>query len=1147
MIAIVTLLIIAFVTIMQLDRTTTASYSQALKADQLARGGLQLIVGQLQNEMGKDASPDLTYPGNPLYTNVGSTNIMPQMVGTNSAMPNLVKTSTNAPFFTGTLLTGALAASGVSSTATSYNGRSISTARWNQAYMGNFPNNASAPYWIMMTRGGPTNASGLAFGRNAANSVNNPSFANTNYVVGRIAYAIYNEGALLDINVAGYPTNGSSAALTSSQLQSIKGTLAGADVSTMGIDPNALTAWRNQASAASATSYTGYVTNFASTNGFTSVYPGDTTFVSRQDLIQAAQNGTAGLTTAMLTNLATFTRERNAPSWRPQATTGSPSGCTIDYAGKATSSASTNVFIPYIRRASAATITSYHIDGSSYTYSVNPGDPLVYRRFPLDRLNWLGPNGPQNGGTKANIQACFGLLWGSGVDNNGNTIPLWQYVGPTGSAEQTKIETLPQVLAESTPREPNFFELLQAGILTGSLGMEGQLTHGGTYNGFSYYTWHEEQQTLQIFRIGASIIAQYQSGNYPPVIEYTQSGSGTPWTKPWTAQWQATGIANLPYLNMFHILIGEDTSNSMESYMMFGLWNPHQQPAGSTPNRPSVRLHIMGSVSVANDYGSDIASNYQTPFNYASPANLPYGYQQNINNAVIQLSNSTGAGVNGFVDPHALVPNDVSGPLSTGTTAGLTWATLPSIQGTTYAGFRLPDLVIDPNLTPPASTPSGALFEWQEVVYNFNPNVLQPFNFWLEYLSPSNVWVPYDYHAGINDPLHTWFTKDPSVYGEYMGKGTGVAQLQPIDAPSTANINYLTKYCLETCDPRSLRFNYGQLETTNSTPAWTTYLNSSIWSSASGANWAAYGRYPGQNAQAVFSLVGGYAGVWAPAGLCRNNNNPPQMNTTNPPGTYASYADPDGVLRVSDSGLFPVLTTSTYPQNGNGWQGDPFALSSTRKADRPIFLNRPFYSVGELGYVDRDDPWKTLDFFTANSGDAALLDLFTVSKSDSNVVAGRINLNTQNQPSLYAVLNNTVSDAVGTTPAPSTPNLSKPSQIATDMVAFTASGSANGPLVGKDQIATKFVSNLTTGDFSGSDEQYVKARREGVTRALADVGQTRTWNLMIDIVAQAGRYPPAATSLSQFVVEGERHYWLHVAIDRFTGQVIDQQLEAVTQ
>jgi hypothetical protein len=50
---------------------------------------------------------------------------------------------------------------------------------------------------------------------------------------------------------------------------------------------------------------------------------------------------------------------------------------------------------------------------------------------------------------------------------------------------------------------------------------------------------------------------------------------------------------------------------------------------------------------------------------------------------------------------------------------------------------------------------------------------------------------------------------------------------------------------------------------------------------------------------------------------------------------------------------------------------------------------------------------------------------------------------------------------------------------------------------------------------------------------------------MIDVIAQSGRYPWTATSLSQFVVEGEKRYWVHIAIDRFTGEVIDQQLEAV--
>ena len=77
--------------------------------------------------------------------------------------------------------------------------------------------------------------------------------------------------------------------------------------------------------------------------------------------------------------------------------------------------------------------------------------------------------------------------------------------------------------------------------------------------------------------------------------------------------------------------------------------------------------------------------------------------------------------------------------------------------------------------------------------------------------------------------------------------------------------------------------------------------------------------------------------------------------------------------------------------------------------------------------------------------------------------------------------------------------------------------------------------------YLGSTEE----KKEGVSRALAELCQTRVWNLIIDVVAQSGHYPPNATDLTQFVVQGEKRYWLHVAIDRFSGDVIDRQVEAV--
>ena len=33
----------------------------------------------------------------------------------------------------------------------------------------------------------------------------------------------------------------------------------------------------------------------------------------------------------------------------------------------------------------------------------------------------------------------------------------------------------------------------------------------------------------------------------------------------------------------------------------------------------------------------------------------------------------------------------------------------------------------------------------------------------------------------------------------------------------------------------------------------------------------------------------------------------------------------------------------------------------------------------------------------------------------------------------------------------------------------------------------------------------------------------------------------------RIIVEGEQHYWVHVAIDRFTNEVLDKQIEVVNE
>jgi hypothetical protein len=1184
MVVLASLLAAAFFSMVSLDQTATGSYTQSLKAEQLGLGSLHLLIGQLQQEMGKDAPPDTgggAYPNSPVYTNVSSVNILPQAAGTNAAMPVLLKTSSTTNFYTGTLGTG-LASSSISSTAASLNGRSVSLNRWDQAYMGTFPNNASAPNWLIVTRGGPVSTGVL--GANTANSLNNPTYGNTNFAIGRVAYAIYDEGSLLDINVAGYPTNGSSAALTSSQLQSIKGALAGADVSTMGIDPNALTAWRNAASAKTATSYLSYVTNFASTNGFQQVYPGDTTFLGRQDLINAAQNGTAGLSTSVLTNLATFTREINQPSWGPtyDATDlGGNNGTASVYAYKTkaltASTSNPNRFIPDIRSVANANYQAYHDNGAAYSDPINAGDPVVRRRFSLARLAWLGPNGPQNGGTAANIQACFGLKWQSAQDSADITGSVWAYVGPTGSTEVSTIETLDKVAAEG--REPNFFEMLQAGMLAGSLGVNGDPTNKVP----QFPSVHQAFPALQILRVGANIICQtgqYSSGGtfYPVVIEYNQSG----------LPWLATGVENLPMVNMATVIQGvapplgssiasepNGTVITLTDYITFGLFNPnHTDTSGLTP--PPVRLHLKGSVGVADGY--------------ATPAVTPVGMNTHgiseSYNGTIQLSTTAGHGVYGFATPGgvtSLTTADVaagSAPASSapGPVTGGRWETtypLGILKTTGMVGYRITDLPYQPIGTPGNQATS--------VEFSFGNNKLDPFNAYMEFQSPSGGWVPYQYLNGINNSA-TWINGALAFMAYFDSTNASAAPVTYTlafvpgladmagEAPGKPVYNFAipTVFAQPTWDnsvvfisndPRSVRFSTWEFARSayglNVAPDYdfSCYVGQkdALWVPATAANRTApyagcvAGETPsGDNTYLGFGgkantmqappylFAPGGSGTfhYFPAQLARNNfgDTSALSSTQNATSSGAaassltSYVDNDGLRRVGDSGSYTDLTAS----DGNPFYNIP---------DKPIILHRPFQAVGELGYVFRDDPWRTLDFFSGKSPDAGLLDLFSLSEtvSAAKVVAGRIDLNSQNAPALKAVLSSTLADVLGGV------TMSNPANVATALQGFTAAT----PLINKSELVTKFISSTTS--LPAGVQAQIKAQREAAVRALADVGQTRTWNLMIDLIAQVGRYPAGASDLSQFVVEGERRYWLHIAIDRITGKIVDQQLETVSE
>jgi hypothetical protein len=347
-------------------------------------------------------------------------------------------------------------------------------------------------------------------------------------------------------------------------------------------------------------------------------------------------------------------------------------------------------------------------------------------------------------------------------------------------------------------------------------------------------------------------------------------------------------------------------------------------------------------------------------------------------------------------------------------------------------------------------------------------------------------------------------------------------------------------------------------------------------------------------------------------------NNPYLTYTQFQASVKEFYEDPDKVIRrgmaayttnnSNNNGDYPALglpaATAVSPAGELGTQyvyqsGDATKPTFTAQS-RPVMLNRPFRSVADLGYVFRDEPYKNIDFFTPESGDAALLDVFCIDEDNRSdgLIEGKINLNTKQPLVLESILSGAYRDELANASyagSPSNPppglSVAEATSIANLLINRTSSTSQNmGQLRNISELVGKFVPKFTPatfpagfpqfesgnfpypGDFdgfsndlfsppanqksydqsSGTANGLIQRYLETAIRALADVGTTRTWNLMIDLVAQTGRYPlnaqaPANGGTDHFIVDGEQRYWVHVAIDRYTGQVLDESVEQVKE
>src|SRR6266404_5815733 len=217
LVVLLTALAVAYLSRTTGDRKVSQSSFHQSKVDQVSASAMDLIIGGLRQEITGPAPTPA-----PPYVPANNANMLPITFGNpdTTGIPNLIRRSVQGDGSTGPTISSPgvpSLASAVNSTTPSANGRFITLARWNKHYLVpklNTGDNKTdpvasfvAPDWVILTQGdsnNPTTTPGGPVGFSTWDStLADPT--NAHYAVGRCAYAIYDEGSLLDANVVGYP------------------------------------------------------------------------------------------------------------------------------------------------------------------------------------------------------------------------------------------------------------------------------------------------------------------------------------------------------------------------------------------------------------------------------------------------------------------------------------------------------------------------------------------------------------------------------------------------------------------------------------------------------------------------------------------------------------------------------------------------------------------------------------------------------------------------------------------------------------------------------------------------------------------------------------------------------------------------------
>lgn len=1184
------------------DFRSSMSYSESIRADELARGAGELVVAELRAEILAGSidpeDPDDwesawgTPPGEkarfyiPRKDDAGRTpGMRPWRGGTSAAVqaaiPNLVRSSSRSvPAWPDGYRAGApgpLAASAASSETLALGGQRVSARRWNghglmpPASGSNLepPSAFVPPDWIYVTRRGVgLNGSGAVLSAADLGNMGNPAPGNLDFAVGRFAYQIFEVGGLLDINVAGYPSG------VPTEEVARKGSLGLVDLSAVpGINnPAALVGWRNQASAAAgafaeltlpspdAHPYLKYLFNRSANGGFLSPHAGDERFMSRRDLIQYARANPGVIDFRALPHVTTFNRSVNRPVFfpsNPRDVSGNeiPRLNSVDYEREgmmdgATARAGLSALyghgwpasrvFPVPNRSPLRVVVPEGVDKlrdwDGNEIDVEPGQPIPLPRFPLERIDLFRQYyeariaGQPTAELEEKIKWSFGLVPDPAAPGE---IGRWFYIRRVYLPENTphmRLMNLDEVVRSDVragpsptnpnthnippnptdplnpPRLPNFFELLQAGILRGDIG------YGETLQ------IAMENHLAEVLQIGANIIDQYDEDVHPTLIRAYAQRLSTAFRNV-----VVVGKENLPMISEMILTGYRPTSSGPERKQVrptieFELWNVHQNAGAWEGPALDFRLIATGEGQL------DISP---------QPPQMNVVFNPDTHSIRFRYPEAST-----FKDPVLLHP-DLPSISNNSETAGEDYGPEGPhrLFGINLPALNAPDEILSPS-DPDRKNYTG-------VILRRVTDILRP-QFELQYLDTRLAPPAWKTMNTIR-----FSTNSPGWPASYATSGSppGATTVYPGSATpnwATSGGRPMTESgqrvsARHTIDPRRSVFLILAQHRYPPTP------NASLRPGRQRMNLAAGWYQFLYNADRESSMItgpripvpGGNANVVFPEDLIDN------LAPNSSSWFMRGY---DGIRRPTDAdasrGILPTTNSernwfldrliANHVQSGFNTPGD---ISVDRLRDRPVHLNRPFRSVAELGYVFAEQPWKTLDFRSHLSPHTGLLELFSVNESGQPVEGGKINVNAASRGALAAIV-----AGAGRNPLVPGERIS-PGQAEAIADEIRAALAQHGPLLHRGQLVEILGRRIHAMD--NANFPFRKTEREAVIRAVAEVGEVRTWNLLIDVVAQTGRFVDGASSLDQFRVSGERRYWLWVAIDRLTGEVVARNLEPV--